>query len=242
MQLKPHYAHDAGRYYIKSAEHYGYHHDKAHGAFYACIGKCAWNGKPVGYVCHQNAQYKGNPRSEPQSGNVLIVKPCGLVRLHLLAEIFRLVTRLAESHLTLFYLHCDKCKRAYHGNGDGFAERFRLFASLLLFRRLGFNDGVIGVGGIFVAGFLIYARAFVKLGFRFLLMIVGNLVAHLCLLCGRYGRLKGLSGKRSFLLAQLCRLRFGLRRFPYRLRLYNATLRPGRMLKLGNYALDLIKL
>ena len=122
MQLEPHYAHDAGRYYIKSAEHYGYHHDKAHGAFYAHIGKRTGNGKPIGYVSHQNAKHKCYPRSEPQPGNVLAVKPCGLIRLHLLAEIFRFVARFAKGDLALLYLHCDKRKRAYHGNGDGFAE------------------------------------------------------------------------------------------------------------------------
>ena len=173
---------------------------------------------------------------------MLAVKPCGLVRLHFLAEILRFVARFAKCHLALLYLHCDKRKRAYHRHGDGFAERFGLSARLLLFRRLGFDDGVICVGGVFIAGILVYARAFVKLLLRFLLRLGGSLVAQLCLLCGRYGRLEGLGGDRSVGITLLCRFRLGLRRFPYRLRLYNATLRPGRVLELCDYAVNLIKL
>ncbi len=39
----------------------------------------------VGYVSHQNAKHKCYPRSEPQPDS-FVVKPCGLVRLHLLAD------------------------------------------------------------------------------------------------------------------------------------------------------------
>ena len=55
----------------------------------------------LGYVSHQNAKHKCYPRSQPQPGNVLAVKPCGLVRLHFLAEILRFVARFAKCHLAL---------------------------------------------------------------------------------------------------------------------------------------------
>ncbi len=46
VQLEPDYAHDAGRYYIKSAEHYGYHHDRHTALFTPASANAPGTGSP----------------------------------------------------------------------------------------------------------------------------------------------------------------------------------------------------